>query len=948
MRVLRRIGIATCLFIFLGLAPVTLGAQQVLLWDNDNNSNIVDPETGGTVGCQHGLQQALNANGIPYTTVSSLPTNLSAYDVIFITLGVWCIGCGDTPPGAVGTVQQTNLVNFLADGKAIYIEGVDVGSDHSTTNFFGHLGCNYVSDNAGTVTDVTGMTNSIANDITFEYENADEADYLVDVLSADESTEYQETQTGSVCGVYNVGTSGYRTICSSVIFGACRDGEDNNTKADLMARYFAFLSEGDVPAISASIESIDFNVVYIGYPETQSFSIFNFGLQTLEISGASVSGAGFTLSDTGPFSLDCGENVVVDITCDPASTVTLNEQITILSNDPDGDFVIDVSANCMGAPQIDVTPASLDILLPPDIIDNSQTLTLQNEGSSELDFTITIGNVVRQAIATEQVADVTESQPALEGAPGRDSGGPDTFGYTWKDSNEPGGPVFVWDDIQASGTEVTLGEDQMTGLIDIGFSFPFYGNNFSQLRICSNGYVSFTATATNWRNDPIPTSTEPNNVIAPFWDDLSPQNGGSIHYYSDTANNRFVVQFTDVDHYAGMWTGEYTFQMQIYANGVIRFYYQELEGDIDTNTIGIENANGADGLQVVYDAAYVQNNLALLFQCAPEWVLLDTYEGTIAVGETLDIGVCYVTTDMDVGIYSAVVSICSNDPATPELSVPVTLTVAEGGVAEVTFNVTCNTGNAPTDAELTFTCQDGDPDHIYTATVPEDGVVAFAEVACGMYDLLVTLDMYDEYEQNDIVTLETLALDVELIEALYEPMDVTADITDDDVMMTWTMPWFDREFVEFNLYHDGDPHATTTETEYLWENLDPGMHTLGVSCVFSTGESEIVTVDVEIVSAGDEPDAPVVTCLRGVYPNPFNPSTTVVFSIARSSPVSIEVFNVRGQRVRLLRREVLPVGHHEVTWDGRDESGLSCATGLYFIRMKTDTYEAMHKAIMLK
>ena len=80
------------LVLSLWIIPVIVSAQTVLIWDNDNNSDFIDPEGAGNVGCEYGLQHALTANGITHTTVSALPTDLSGYDVVFITLGIYCVG----------------------------------------------------------------------------------------------------------------------------------------------------------------------------------------------------------------------------------------------------------------------------------------------------------------------------------------------------------------------------------------------------------------------------------------------------------------------------------------------------------------------------------------------------------------------------------------------------------------------------------------------------------------------------------------------------------------------------------------------------------------------------------------------------------------------------------------------------------------------------------------
>jgi hypothetical protein len=79
-------------FVILFLLPYLVFSQQVLIWDNDNNSDFLDPEGTGNVGCEYKIQQALTANGITFTTVSALPGDLSSYDVVFVTLGIYCVG----------------------------------------------------------------------------------------------------------------------------------------------------------------------------------------------------------------------------------------------------------------------------------------------------------------------------------------------------------------------------------------------------------------------------------------------------------------------------------------------------------------------------------------------------------------------------------------------------------------------------------------------------------------------------------------------------------------------------------------------------------------------------------------------------------------------------------------------------------------------------------------
>jgi hypothetical protein len=89
--------------------------------------------------------------------------------------------------------------------------------------------------------------------------------------------------------------------------------------------------------------------------------------------------------------------------------------------------------------------------------------------------------------------------------------------------------------------------------------------------------------------------------------------------------------------------------------------------------------------------------------------------------------------------------------------------------------------------------------------------------------------------------------------------------------------------------------------------------------------------------------------LSHAYPNPFNPATEVAYSVREGGPVTIEVFNVAGRVVRTLLRAELEAGAEgSVIWDGLDDRGERCASGVYFCRMVTPDFAETRKLVMLK
>jgi peptidyl-prolyl cis-trans isomerase A (cyclophilin A) len=89
--------------------------------------------------------------------------------------------------------------------------------------------------------------------------------------------------------------------------------------------------------------------------------------------------------------------------------------------------------------------------------------------------------------------------------------------------------------------------------------------------------------------------------------------------------------------------------------------------------------------------------------------------------------------------------------------------------------------------------------------------------------------------------------------------------------------------------------------------------------------------------------------LIGNFPNPFNPMTTIEFLMQDSSDtVQIDVYNIRGQKVRSLKNYSLGTGRHSVVWNGRDDTDNDVASGLYFYQVKTGGFTATGKMILMK
>jgi hypothetical protein len=84
------------------------------------------------------------------------------------------------------------------------------------------------------------------------------------------------------------------------------------------------------------------------------------------------------------------------------------------------------------------------------------------------------------------------------------------------------------------------------------------------------------------------------------------------------------------------------------------------------------------------------------------------------------------------------------------------------------------------------------------------------------------------------------------------------------------------------------------------------------------------------------------------HPNPFNPETQISYSLPQEADVRLVVYNMLGQRVRLLVDGYQSAGNNTVTWDGRDENGEQVATGVYFYRLRAGEFVQTKKMSLVK
>ncbi|UCG52209.1 MAG: choice-of-anchor D domain-containing protein [Candidatus Latescibacterota bacterium] len=462
----------------------------------------------------------------------------------------------------------------------------------------------------------------------------------------------------------------------------------------------------DAPDIDVSDTMLDYGAHFVGLTVRDTIIVSNRGTIMLTVSDISTNHSDYTV-DVTSFSLGAGGEQPVMVSFAPTSVAVIPAVLTITSDDPDEPTVeVTLHGEGLDPPVISVTPDALSESLFTGGT-STQLLNIANNGGNDLEFSILVENILTAQTASGHTTD-TGKEPFI-GNPGagleppspvslakpvviakgeedtrtyppmeRASGGPDPFGYRWSDSNEPGGPIFDWIDV-SGGIPISLSDDDFETGIPLGFTFNYYGTDFTHIGVGSNGWLSFNG-FNGWYPGTVPAVDEYEGAIAPFARDLYPPSAAYIKYHTFglSPNRQFVVEYNNIPDYAG--GNNKTFEVIFYERtNKIRFQY--LVAPNDPYGFGIESpdqtmgmGNGGAG-ELFINPGLVENDYAIEFTLMPTWIIPDPVIGTVAPGESMDIAVAFDAAGMIGGDYEANILIANNDPLNPEVTVPATLHV---------------------------------------------------------------------------------------------------------------------------------------------------------------------------------------------------------------------------------------------------------------------------------
>jgi hypothetical protein len=250
--------------------------------------------------------------------------------------------------------------------------------------------------------------------------------------------------------------------------------------------------------------------------------------------------------------------------------------------------------------------------------------------------------------------------------------GPDEYGYICFDSGDEGWdmkPTYEWVELnpainphQFNGTNLNIsdnGDNQDTSkVVDLPFNFFYYGQEYDQLTICTNGWAAFgdQDELANFRKQHIGQAMCPNAMLAVWWDNLYHEGNSAILYHYDRENGRFIVEWSRMVRLVEGGGGSIeTFELILYdqdvhptssGDGIIVYQYREVtnqnrvaHNDLPYCAIGITDPEGDLGLEYTYWARYpvgarvIGNGMAIKFMTLP-LMITGVIEGRIRDAET--------------------------------------------------------------------------------------------------------------------------------------------------------------------------------------------------------------------------------------------------------------------------------------------------------------------------
>ena len=318
-----------------------------------------------------------------------------------------------------------------------------------------------------------------------------------------------------------------------------------------------------------------------------TYSDFSWQAPSAESFGSVNTGQTFMAAMT-PCAIDCPSNITVTVTGGATSSV-----VTYVAPS--------ISGDCMGGFTQTAGLASGDSFPVGTTTNTFEATDANTMATVTCSFTVTVSEIVGLDLLCEDTSIELDNTGNLTITSDDVSTNSLINGYALDQTG-----TFAPIDISGTGTTVGLGDDSVSGALPIGFTFGFFGIDYTDFFISSNGFITFNSNGGSGccSGQNIPNTNNPNNLIAFAWEDLDPGNGGqpavnAVRFETiGTAPNRtLIVEFFNVDHWPS--GNNITSQVHLYeGSDKVEIHTTTLNSGSGLHTMGLENEDGTIAVPV--------------------------------------------------------------------------------------------------------------------------------------------------------------------------------------------------------------------------------------------------------------------------------------------------------------------------------------------------------------
>lgn len=416
------------------------------------------------------------------------------------------------------------------------------------------------------------------------------------------------------------------------------------------------------------IDIADYGSVFQGTEKTLEFVLENVGYGNFNDPVFTIDNPEFSIVDWAPWQIKAREEATIKIKFSPTIPGNANGVLSFTN----GDQTYQISLFGVGAETSKIT------------------LTPENQVINN----IAIGDVVNAQIMVEN----TGAYPLKYFIPGFDEKGVSenwptdyhSYGYKLRSNyaSEAYPIAYEFQDISTTGVNITdaIKDDGTYYTLDMGFEFPYYGQNMQTLYIAQKGFTTFDNSVRPINSPNFPGNVfSPKGIITPLGTFLSYLTQGEIFYQVEA--DRVIVQY---DNVSDGWNPEsITAQMVLYANGDIRFFYENMgftEYNQGVLNIFIEDLNQTDGILVHNwnNPTALYSGLALGFDYPGPSIITSVANGSgiLAPGASSTVDIELSTSSLVEGTIKRYVNFISNEPGNDQTSALVQLEITSGGTPQ--------------------------------------------------------------------------------------------------------------------------------------------------------------------------------------------------------------------------------------------------------------------------